>query len=200
MNSRHSNWRWLAVLLLSIGIGNANAQSDALILQQQAIKRIDAFVLHFRQTGDFKRMNEFLAPAQQELVASAQAFEARKDVANLVVSLYRLAEVQRLQGHWQNAVKLYQQTLALARKVNDELHQARALGRMALAKRNARDSQGALEDATRAVTHAQRAGDAAVLFDALNIRAQVQVDHGDIAAANETLTRAFDAARASNKP
>jgi CHAT domain-containing protein/tetratricopeptide (TPR) repeat protein len=195
------NWRLIAGLLLALWLGDSTARSDALALQQQAIKRIDAFILHFRKTGDYQtRVRELLLPAQQDLSVSAQGFEAQNDIPKLVVSLYKLGETLRLQGQWDSAVQVYQQTIQAAHLAKDDAHQARALARMALAKRNKRDLQGALDDVTQAIALAQRAGDHKALFDALDIRGLVQVDQGDLAAASESLQRAFEAAKASSEP
>lgn len=194
----NANWRCVGALILSLWLGNATAENDALVLQQQAIERIDAFVLHFRQTGDYQtRVRELLLPAQQALVASAQGFLAQNDAPRAALSLYKLGEVLRLRGDWQSAEQVYRQTVEAARSIGDGSLQARALGRIALGKRNARDYQGALDDVTQAIPLAQRAGDHKALFDALDIKGIVHIDQGDLAAASESLARAFDAAKAS---
>ena len=57
-------------ILLFTLCAQALAQGDPLALQQQAIRRIDAFVEAFRRTGDIRSRMGDLAQADRELAAS----------------------------------------------------------------------------------------------------------------------------------
>ncbi len=51
LNSLH-----VGFLCLVLFASAAAAQDDPLALRQQAIRRIDAFIEHFRKTGDFQSL------------------------------------------------------------------------------------------------------------------------------------------------
>ena len=82
--------------------------ADPLAQQQEAIARIDAFIDHFRKTGDYKSRVGDLQRADRELAASVEAFTARKDLASAALSLVRLGQIQRMQGKWEAAIAFYQ--------------------------------------------------------------------------------------------
>ena len=70
--------RLIVLFALVVFASSVQSASDPKQLQDQAIKRIDLFVEHFRKTGDFKtRVAELLLPAQNDLLASHQAFSAQ---------------------------------------------------------------------------------------------------------------------------
>ena len=74
LNSLHAG-----ILCLVLFSSAAAAQGDPMAMQQQAIRRIDAFVEHFRKTGDFQSRVPDLAQAEAELAASNRMLAARGD-------------------------------------------------------------------------------------------------------------------------
>jgi hypothetical protein len=86
----------------------APCDTDALALQQQAVKRIDEVIAYYRKTGDFKsRVNE-LHQAEEELLQSNTLLEERGGEAEVAFNLIRLGAIQRMQSQWQAASTLYQ--------------------------------------------------------------------------------------------
>src|SRR5262245_9948927 len=78
----------------------AAAQGDPLALQQQAIRRIDAFIDHFRKTDDRRSRLPDLAQADAELTASNRALAARGEWATLAHGLIKQGHIYRMQGQW----------------------------------------------------------------------------------------------------
>lgn len=88
---RASAYRWLQTVngcfslglvlaILSVLPLSAPAVADdATLLQQSTIARIEAFVEHFRKTGNFKSRVADLQQEEAELTASNRAFAARSD-------------------------------------------------------------------------------------------------------------------------
>ena len=67
-----NRYRFFCLLLAASlpGMNLAAAQADGLALQQRGIKRIEAYIEHFRKTGDLQSLLPDLPNAAQELTAS----------------------------------------------------------------------------------------------------------------------------------
>jgi CHAT domain-containing protein/tetratricopeptide (TPR) repeat protein len=182
----------LSLLLFS---SVAAAQGDPLTLQQQAIRRIDDFVDHFRKTGDMRSRLPDLAQAEAELAASNRMLAARGDWSALALGLIKHGHVYRMQGQWPNAIVLYQQAEEAAKRGRDVVRQADALAWRALAESSRRNVGQAFADAAQAVRLAETADDKEVLARALDVLGTVQIAQRDIAGAADTLNREVEVAR-----
>ena len=89
----------VGLLGLLLNCSPAAAQGDPVALQQQAIRRLDGFVDHFRKTGDMQSRLPELAQAEAELAASNRALAARGDWSALAIGLTKQGHVYRMQGH-----------------------------------------------------------------------------------------------------
>ena len=133
--------RLIVFFALVVFASSVQSASDPKQLQDQAIKRIDLFVEHFRKTGDFKtRVADLLLPAQNDLLASHQAFSAQGDLAGAALSLIKLGSIQRMLGQWQPALEVYQAAVKTALAAKHAGHQAEALTGLALAEDSSRNS------------------------------------------------------------
>ena len=120
--------RLIVLFTLVVFASYVQSASDPKQLQDQAVKRIDLFVEHFRKTGDFKtRVADLLLPAQNDLLASYQAFSEQGDLAGAALSLIKLGSIQRMLSQWQPALEVYQAAVKTARAAKHAGHQARAL-------------------------------------------------------------------------
>src|SRR5918999_4790504 len=120
----HAGRLWLASVAIAVCAmaqagGPLHAQADPRALQARAIQRIDAFIAHFRQTGEFQSRMADLAQADAELAASNQALTERGDWSTLATGLIKRGTVHRMQGDWATAVGLYRQAVSAAERVKD---------------------------------------------------------------------------------
>jgi CHAT domain-containing protein/tetratricopeptide (TPR) repeat protein len=189
---------WLVCLLILPA--TAVAQGDALALQQQAIRRLDGFVDHFRRTGDMRSRLPDLAQAEAELAASNRALAARSDWSALALGLTKQGHVHRMQAQWPNAVALYQQAEDAAKRGRDVVRQADALAWRALAEASRRNVGQAFTDASQAVRLAETTDDKEVLARALDVLGTVQIAQRDLTGAADTLNREVDIARQVKDP
>lgn len=187
----HHRWAVLRVILLTfIAIQPAPAVAqDALALQQQAIRRIEAFVDVFRKTGDMRSQLGELAQAERELAASNQAFAARGNWDALALGLIKQGHTQRMQGSWVPAIALYRQGVEAARRAKSVVHEADALAWGALAEASRGNRGQALADAAQAVRLAEQTGDKELLARSLDVLGIAQLGQGDLAAAAVTFDR-----------
>jgi CHAT domain-containing protein/tetratricopeptide (TPR) repeat protein len=176
------------------------AQGDPLALQQQAIRRIDAFVEAFRKTGDIRSRIGDLAQAEQELAASNQLLAARGDWAALALGLIKQGHIQRMQSNWVPAIALYRQAGEAARRAGNVVHQADALAWGALAEASRPNLGQAFTDATQAVRLAESTGDKDLLARALDVLGSVQIGQRDLAGAADTLNREVAVAAQAKDP
>lgn len=188
----------LAGASLALATSSLRGQSGALDLQAQAIARIDATIDHFRRTGDLRVPN--LVQAGQELEASNQELEARRDWSALALGVTKRGHVSRIQGQWQEAIALYERAERAAVQANNVVRQADALAWRAFAESSGRNYGAALTNATRAVGLAEKTSDRDVLANALDILGTVQVAQRDLAGAAETFNREVTVAAEAKQP
>ena len=189
----------LAALLFLL-CAPAFAQGDPLALQQQAIRRIDAFVEAYRKTGDMRSRLGDLALAERELAASNQALAARGDWNALALGLIKQGHIPRMQGNMAPAITLYRQAGEAARRGGSVLHQADALAWSGLAESSRSNLGQAFADATQAVRLAETTGDKDLLARALDILGTVQIGQGNLAGAADTLNREVEIAAQASDP
>jgi len=199
--------RWLFRILLaqvflslSALAPPAVAQGDALALQQQAIRRIDGFVDHFRKTGDRRSHAGDLAQAEAELVASNRIFAERGDWGALAFGLMKQGTVQRIKGNWQPAIALYLQSEEAAKRARSVAHQAESMAWRALAESSRGNHGTAGEAATQAVRLAESVKDKDLLFKTVQILGSVQIGQGNLIGAADTLDRALELAPTLEDP
>jgi CHAT domain-containing protein len=178
------------------------AQGDPLVLQKQATQRIDAFVDHFRRTGEFQSRLAELARADLELSISNQALAASGNWSALATGLTKQGSVHRMQGDWANAITLYRQARTAAERAKDVTKQADALawGALAESSRAGRNLGQAAADATLAVRLAESGGDSDVLARALDVLGAIQVAQLDLVAASDTFNREVAVAARATDP
>jgi CHAT domain-containing protein/tetratricopeptide (TPR) repeat protein len=196
MKSRSQRLGHMIVLFaLIVFTSSPHGASDPKQLQDQAIKRIDLFVEHFRKTGDFKtRVAELLAPAQNELVSSHQGFNAVGDLSGAALSLIKLGAIQRALSQWQAALEVYQEAVKTARAAKHTAHHADALTGLAMTEDNSRNSASALVHIAEAIELAGSVSDKKYLFEALSVKGEVLTRQGNLAAAADSLNRALELA------
>jgi CHAT domain-containing protein len=178
----------------------ATAQGDPLGLQQQAIRRLEAFIEHFRTTGDFRSRVPDLAQAEAELAASNRMLAARGDWSALALGLIKQGDTYRMQSQWPNAIALYQQAEEAAKRGRDMVRQADALAWKGLAESSRNNVGQALADASQAVRLAEAANDKDVLARALDVLGTVQIAQRDLAGAADTINREVAAASQAKDP
>ena len=191
-------WRWLLAARLGLAFcmaGAAWAADDPLVLQQRAVDRIEAFVDHFRRTGDYRSRIPDLRQAEAELISGNGVLAARGDWAGVAHGLVRLGQIARMQSDWDAAAARYREADATAQRAKDPVLQARALTGFALAEVSRRNLGAAAGYASKAIPLAEAGGDKKYLFDALDVAGQIQIAQGDLNAAAETLNRALSEAK-----
>ena len=165
--------------------------ADPLLKQRDAIARIDAFIDHFRKTGDYRSRVGELQKAEHELTSSADAFTAQKDWPSLTLSFIKLGQIQRMQGRWDKAIFYYQEAERAARQADHAAYLAKALVGRAQAEAQLREYGAAMAHAEEAVQLSTPLQDKSYLFDALDVSGQIQISQGNYNAAAEFLNRAL---------
>jgi tetratricopeptide (TPR) repeat protein len=155
---------------------------------------------HFQKTFDYKTRLPLLDSAEAEITGAYQALMDAKDWNLATLSLLRLGDALRLHTKWGAALERYDQAEALARRTQNPTHEAAAhigqartklLGKEEL---ETTDLQGALKDIEQAVSLYKRSNDTIGLFRALDWKASMQEEQGNLGTAIETLNHAFSLA------
>jgi tetratricopeptide (TPR) repeat protein len=184
-----------SVRLLTLGLAIfshlAWAQADPLALQQEAIKRIEGYIEHFRKTGDQQSRLGDLAQAADDLTASSQQFLQQGDEAAAALSLIKCGDALRIQSR-ADAAESYREGLRLAQKTNHRLNQVLALIGLGRTETNLLKDYGAagphFEEAVRL---SESLSDRTPLFNALGGLGNVQFDKGELITAADTYNRCF---------
>ena len=77
---------------------------DATIRRDRAAATIEAFLEHFRRTGEFQSKLRNVGAAAADLLASASGILARGDKSNAAQSLIYVANIRRMQSQWDAAL------------------------------------------------------------------------------------------------
>lgn len=175
------------------------SDTEASLQQNQAIKRIDRYIEHFRKTGDRQTLLKELQQAEIELKNSFEMFKKAGNLAGGALSLIRLGDIQRLQNRWKEAKDYYEKAENLAKKANHSAHHAKALTGLARVESlGLRDYGAAIIHIEQAVKLSSLVEDKTYLFDALDLKSQIQISRGELIAAADTLNRAFSASAGLN--
>lgn len=172
-------------------ISGCSRAEEPLLLQQQAINRIEAYIDDFRKTGDFSSDVADLKQAERELTISRQAFADQDDLSSEAECLVRLGHIQRLLENWKSAIDYYLKADEVASQAKEPALQAEALIGMARAEIVLRDYGAAMKHAEQAVKLSKALDQKKHLFKALDVAAQVQIVQGNLNAAADKLNRAF---------
>ena len=184
----------LLVIALCLSTNAALSTEDPTLLQKNAIVRIEAFIDHFRKTGDRQSRLSDLDRAEQELLSSQNTFEEADKLSEAAQSLVRLGQIQRMRGQWNAAIAYYQKAGDAAVRGKDTSTQAKALSGRAQAEISLPDLGAAEEHSAQAVSLSEGLPDSKLRFDALDIAAQAQIAQANFNAAVTLLNRAFSVA------
>src|ERR1700741_4351989 len=110
---------WYVVVLAAMSqVVFGEPSNDPQQLQQGGIAKIDHWLDYVRRTGDAKSTIHELEAAQSELQVSCDLFLKRQDFASAALSAIKMAEIQRLESQWRQAVPIYQDAIRLAQHAN----------------------------------------------------------------------------------
>ena len=116
-------WRRAGVVVLALASAVLAAPAwgadDAVAARERGAAVIDAFVDHYRRTGDpTSKLAELnaMAPA---LAAAVRTFVARGDNAGAAQTLIPLGDIHRMQGRWEPALTAYRMAENFARQAAD---------------------------------------------------------------------------------
>lgn len=189
----------LLVVFVAIIFSPCYAQDDAASLQRRSIQSIDSFMENFRKTGDLQSLRPQLQQAEKDLLISAQAFIDNGDLANATVSLLKLGTAQRLQQRWELAEASFKQAHKCAVQGANTDNQAKALNGMAMVEYlGLRNYDAAATHLEESIRLSSSSADKKILFDALDLKAQLQESRGDLIAAAATINRAHEVALGLN--
>jgi CHAT domain-containing protein len=187
------------VVFVAIIFSPCYAQNDAASLQRRSIQSIDSFLENFRKTGDRQSLRPQLEQAEKDLLISAQTFSDNGDFANASVSLHKLGAAQRLQERWEPALASFKLAHTAAVKARNTENQAKALNGMAMVEyMGLRDFDAAATHLEESIRLSSSGADKKILFDALNLKAELQEARGDLIAAAATINLAYEVALGLN--
>jgi len=192
-------WRHPTCVALVLCVVGAQ-QMDPIALQKRAVQRLDAFVDHFRRTGDFQSRMAEVVQAEAELAASNQALVARGDFKALATGLMKQGTTYRIRGDWATAINLYRLAVQAAQRANDPAQQADAMAWGAFTESQRKNLGQAAVDAAAAVRLAETAGDPDVFARALDVLGTIQLAQLDLTAAADTLNREVKIAEQARDP
>lgn len=181
----------IEVLPIIVVLPTLAATADPTLLQQQAITRIEAFLEHYRKTGDSRWPIADLQQTENELTASNQAFAARSDWRALAQGLFRLGQLYQQQAKWKPALTYYREAETTARRANDIPTQVKALTGLARVETDVNDYGSAASYGMQAVRLSEALTDQKFLFDALSVVSAIQIGQGNLKAAADTASRTF---------
>lgn len=185
----------MTALLLGLTLPGGETLADnnrARALQQQAVKRLDHYVDHFRRTFDRTSLLPELASAETELSTSVRLFQAAGDSAGTALSSAKLGDVRRYREQWNDAARAYQTATAAAKQANSPVLLCQALlGHARTLLYGSRAADTAEKLIHKAIPLADQQENPKCAFDSLDLLAQVQITQGDIAGAADSLSRAF---------
>ena len=150
---------------------------------------------HFQKTLNAGTGLETLHSAAEELLAAYHVLSDTNDFDLASLSLIKLGDTLRWRSDWDSALKRYDEAVALAAKARNSAREAQARVSRARAKLlGTRDFTGALDDIELAISIYQKGKQAPDLFDALDVKAEIQAEQNDLSGAIQTLDRAFSIA------
>jgi CHAT domain-containing protein/tetratricopeptide (TPR) repeat protein len=190
----------LSMITLPMAVRTQAAQDPA-VLQKQAIERIQRCTTQIRKTGSLQSVLEEMRRAEDELSRSYQEFLKRQDKAAAALSLFKLADLQRLQFRWQQAQDLYRQAYDLARQAGHKGYQVKTLiGQARVASNGLKDYNTAVSLLDEALRLDGPGVEKRDLFDVYDLKGAALSSRNEIAAAFDYANRAFSIASETNDP
>ncbi|HEY6967756.1 MAG TPA: CHAT domain-containing protein [Candidatus Angelobacter sp.] len=175
------------------------------VLQQQGIRRLNAYKRHFYETGDQSTLLPELEKAATELTTSYSGFLARKNLAAAALTAIKLGDIERAQAvvrpcdgckvvfaksHYDRAAEYYARAFELAGQAGHSGYQADALGKLAYTDGLGRGNLSTgIEEIQRAIQIAGKTGNKDDLAKALDTAAMLEIQRNDFNAAEEYLAR-----------
>ncbi len=192
----HSITATLLMIALFMPSRVVPADDEAITLQQRGIERVEAYIAHFRKTGDNKVLLPELDRADEELRVSAERFAERGEWAAAALSRIWLGNSRRIRNRWSEAIGFYREGYDLAKRAGNAVYQAKARIGEAMAQNYGFKDRGTVGVAL-AEASALSAGvpDPKIRFDALELRGGLEADQGNLAAAFDSCSRALDVAQ-----
>jgi CHAT domain-containing protein/tetratricopeptide (TPR) repeat protein len=126
------------------------------IARQIGDKNMEAAALH--NLGDSLRTAGEFDAAQDKLTQAAVLYQATGNLYDLATVLTSEGIIQRVHGHPEKALPLYQQALELQRKIGDRQGQIQSINAMAVTYENIDDSVKAVELYMQALAMARATG------------------------------------------
>lgn len=167
------------------------SRNDPRQLQQSGMARIDHWIDYVRRTGDAKSTIYELESAQSELRASYDLFLKQQDSAGASLSAIKMAEIQRLENQWRQALPIYQDAIRLAQRADRTDYQTKALTRQAYCELRCGETDAARDDIREGLRLGQNCGNNVFYFEALDVAGEIEVKRGNLVAAGEYLDRAL---------
>ena len=188
-------WRRAGVVVLTLASAVLAAPAwgadDAVAARERGAAVIDAFVDHYRRTGDpASKLAELnaMAPA---LAAAVRTFVARGDNTGAAQTLIPLGDIHRMQARWEPALTAYRLAENLARQAADPSLIARALKTQAQIESSQRDYGRGLAHAEEALALLRPLPDRKLFADALLVLGDIQVKLADFAGAADSVSQAM---------
>jgi CHAT domain-containing protein len=173
---------------------------DPQLLLQEAAQTLEAYRLHFRQTGDLSSMVPDVERARSNAQTAYARFLERQNYAKAAHSLVIMADVDRMltmrspadyQAKQAPAMQKYADALKLAEQANDAAMQFKALFGLSRTEMNIKDYVAASDHISKVIDLASRSGNKDDLFNAYEMKAEMETNRGNLSAAADYLTRAL---------
>ena len=188
-------WRLAGVVVLTLACAVIAAPAwgadDAVAVRERGAAAIDAFVDHYRRTGDKTSKLAELNAMAPALVAAVRTFIGRGDNADAAQTLIPLGDIHRMQGRWELALTAYRMAENVARQAADPTLIARALKVQAQIDSSQRDYGRALAHIEEALALLRPLPDRKLFGDALLVLADIQVKLADFAGAADSVSQAM---------
>ena len=193
--SRIAAWRQTIIVIFALAFAVLAAPpgsaDDAVAARERGSAVIDAFVDHYRRTGDPTSKLAELNAMAPPLVAAVRSFMARGDNAGAAQTLIPLGDIHRMQGRWELSLTAYRMAENFARQAADPTLIARALKTQAQVESSGRDYGTALAHAEEALALSRALPDKKLFADVLLVLAEVQVKLADFAGAADSVNQAL---------
>ena len=187
-------WRRAGVVVLTLASAVIAASAwgaDVVAVRKRGAAVIDAFVDHYRRTGDKTSKLAELNAMAPELVGAVRTFIARGDNAGAAQTLIPLGDIHRMQGRWEPALTAYRMAENVARQAANPTLIARALKTQAQIESSQRDYGRGLAHAEEALALLRPLPDRKLFGDALLVLADIQVMLADFAGAADSVSQAM---------
>src|SRR5271167_4650022 len=207
--SRSPRWVVLRILVPVLFLGtNAIAVSappstsgyeTSLAKLQDALQTIAAYRLRFWQTGDQQSLLPQLHLARDQANDAYRAFLAQRDAAHSAQSLIAVADIDRIltaanpsnmQEQQQSAARMYENALQLANQAKDPALEYKAMTGLIRTDLNSKNYDAASKHLNVLLAVAPKTGSPDDLLNAYDVASQVDLELGDLPAANDQLDRA----------